>query len=199
MNLSAQDAIALIWKLAIALVAVVPILSVIGVWLLARFSNVFDAYAGERAKLQVQFDNVAKLVEQTKALTATTETIKANLSDEMWDRQMRWSYKRDLYIKIIGSITDLINAQALTIMYQQANRDIQGQLTAFENSLMQYYTLRELAPLVIPKSAMLALLEVVSDDGGRIFTPDSLTGLRSRLNLFRIEARKDLGYSENKG
>jgi hypothetical protein len=55
-------------KLALALIAGIPILATIGVWALAK-------------------------------LTATTETIKARISDEVWDRQMRWTTKRDSYIQ----------------------------------------------------------------------------------------------------
>ena len=80
-----QNAIVIGWKLALALVAGSSALTTVGVFLLARFTSAFDAYAGERAKLLAQFHNLDKLVEQTKALTATTETIKARISDEVWD------------------------------------------------------------------------------------------------------------------
>src|ERR1039458_9006151 len=92
------------WKLALALVAGIPILTTIGVFLLARFTSVFDAYAGERAKLLAQFHNLDRLVEQTEKLTATTETIKARISDEVWDRQMRWTYLRDTYEKLMEAL-----------------------------------------------------------------------------------------------
>ncbi len=89
------------WKLALAVVAGSSILTTIGVWALARFTTVFDAYAGERAKLLAQFHNLDKLVEQTEKLTATTEAIKARVSDEVWDRQRRWNFKRDLYVRLL--------------------------------------------------------------------------------------------------
>src|SRR5438067_591495 len=107
-----QNVIVVGWKLAVALFAGIPILTTVLVFLLARFTHAFDAYSGERAKLLAQFHNLDKLVEQTKALTATTETIKSRLSDEVWDRQMRWSYKRDLYVKIIETVAQILSAEA---------------------------------------------------------------------------------------
>ena len=108
--MSSQDVITLIWKLAVALVAVVPILSVIGVWLLARFTIVFDAYAGERAKLQVQFDNVAELVEQISVLTEATEQIKNRVSDEARTKQQRWLKRLKTYGEVIDALHTLRNA-----------------------------------------------------------------------------------------
>lgn len=95
------------WKLALALIAGSSLLTTTGVYLLARFTHVFDAYAGERAKLLAQYHNLDKLVEQTKALTATAETIKARVSDEIWDRQMRFNLKRDFYFKLIETVSDV--------------------------------------------------------------------------------------------
>ena len=60
------------WKLALALVAGSGVLITIGVWVLARFTSVFDSYAGERAKLLAQFHNLDRLVEQTEKLRKRT-------------------------------------------------------------------------------------------------------------------------------
>jgi hypothetical protein len=80
------------------------------VYLLARFTSAFDAYAGERAKLLAQFHNLDKLVEQTKALTATTENIKARISDDVWDRQQRWLKRLDCYIDVLQKLAAYVNA-----------------------------------------------------------------------------------------
>jgi uncharacterized protein YlxW (UPF0749 family) len=105
-----QTTILIGWKLALALVAGIPILTTIFVYLLARFTSAFDAYAGERAKLLAQFHNLDKLVEQTKALTATTENIKARISDDVWDRQQRWLKRLDCYIDVLQKLAAYVNA-----------------------------------------------------------------------------------------
>lgn len=54
------------WKLALTVIAGSTALTTVGVFLLARFTSVFDAYAGERARLSAQFHNLDRLVEQTE-------------------------------------------------------------------------------------------------------------------------------------
>jgi hypothetical protein len=100
-----QPAIVIGWKLALALVAGSSTLTTLAIYLLARFTHVLDAYAGERAKLLAQFHNLDKLLEQTKMLTATTETIKARVSDELWDRQMRLNLRRDFYVRLMEDVS----------------------------------------------------------------------------------------------
>jgi hypothetical protein len=93
------------WNLALAFVAS-SAATTLGVYLLARFTHAFDAYGGERAKLLAQFQNLDKLVEQTQKLTATTEAIKAPISDEVWDRQWRRGQKLKIYSQILQAINE---------------------------------------------------------------------------------------------
>jgi type IV secretory pathway VirB4 component len=94
------------WKLALTFVATSAGVTTLGVYLLARFAHVFDAYGGERAKLLAQFHSLDKLVEQTQKLTATTEAIKAQISDYMWDRQWRQGQKLKIYSQILQAINE---------------------------------------------------------------------------------------------
>ena len=134
------------WKLALAFIAGSSALTTLGVFLLARFTHLFDAYAGERAKLLAQFHNLDKLVEQTKALTATTEAIKARTSDEVWDRQMRWTYKRDLYIKIIEKMAELISAESHFQLYEAAHKNSQVPLQHLKDTMFDLILLTEVGP-----------------------------------------------------
>jgi hypothetical protein len=106
-----QRALVIGWPAALALLAWVGALSgglaTLGVFLLARFTRVFDAYAGERAKLLAQFHNLDRLVEQTTTLTATAETIKARISDEVWERQWRLNQKRDIHARLVKTLSQL--------------------------------------------------------------------------------------------
>lgn len=88
MEQTATGVIVIGWKLVLAVVAGIPILTTCAVYLLARFTSTFDAYAGERAKLLAQFHNLDRLLEQTAKLTATTETIKTSLSNESEKRKV---------------------------------------------------------------------------------------------------------------
>jgi hypothetical protein len=122
MEQTATGLIVIGWKLAVAVIAGIPILTTIGVYLLARFTHGFDAYAGERARLLAQFHNLDKLVEQTTKLTATTETIKARISDEVWDRQMRWNFKRDMYVRLMEAIGERLDVEGQNKLLEQIRR-----------------------------------------------------------------------------
>lgn len=110
------------WKLAITVIAGSTALTTIGVFLLARFTAVFDAYAGERAKLAAQFQNLDRLVQQTEKLTATAETIKARVSYEMWDQQVRWTSKRDCYMKLMETLGERYDVEARNKLLEQIRR-----------------------------------------------------------------------------
>ncbi len=99
------------WKLSLAIVAGSSALTTLGVFFLARFTHVFDAYAGERARLRAQYDNLEKLVEQTGRLTETTKIIESRVSYDLWDRQMRWTYLRDTYAKLLDALARLRTCQ----------------------------------------------------------------------------------------
>lgn len=101
------------WNLLCWLIAGIPILTTVGVYILARFTSVFDAYSGERAKLMAQFHNLDKLVEQTQALTVTTEAINAQVSGDEWLKQQRWSKLCEAYEEAKASIDDLRAAATL--------------------------------------------------------------------------------------
>jgi hypothetical protein len=92
------------WKLVVFVAS--SAFTTLGVYLLARFTHTFDAYGGERAKLLAQFQNLDKLVEQAQKLTTTTEAIKAQISDEVWDRQWRQGQKLKIYSQILQAINE---------------------------------------------------------------------------------------------
>lgn len=108
------------WKLAVAIIAGIPILTTLGVFLLARFTSVFDAYAGERAKLLAQFHNLDKLVEQTEKLTVATESIRTRMSEDVWGRQQRWLKRMDAYVDVVAKLDAYADATyELRALHQQ--------------------------------------------------------------------------------
>jgi hypothetical protein len=44
--------------------------------------------------------------EDVERITRTTEEIKAEISGQMWEVQTRWSFKRDLYIRLLEGLGD---------------------------------------------------------------------------------------------
>ena len=110
------------WRVALAFVAGSSLLTTFGIWALARFTTVFDTYAGERAKLLAQFHNLDRLVEQTERLTATTETIKAEIQHKVWETQTTLTLKRDIYTRLLEAIGQMIEDQQESTFLETMHR-----------------------------------------------------------------------------
>lgn len=98
-----MDQIVLTWNVVGAFLAGIPVLSVIGVYLLARFTSTFDAYASERSKMKAQFDNIERLVTHTERMTMASETVKAQKAFE----EERWKTKLEFYQSLFRTMSAL--------------------------------------------------------------------------------------------
>lgn len=199
------------WKLALALIAGSTALTTVGVFFLARFTSVFDAYAGERARLLAQFHNLDTLVEQTNKLTATTEAIKARVSYEMWDQQVRWTSKRDCYMKLMEALGERYDVEARNKLLEQIHRrEPNNTLYSAERdrALLRSQEVQArlvqaacVAPLVVGDEAHEILIQTsaamqkVNYDhpGFEQICDTNLQTLQQSLNRLLAAARKDLG------
>jgi hypothetical protein len=68
------------------------------------------AYFKRRAENLATHDDLDKLVAQMAAVTATTENIKAAISDDVWDRQEQWKMRRDTVFEVVRALGTLDNA-----------------------------------------------------------------------------------------
>jgi hypothetical protein len=80
------------------------LLTLLGLWIWKPWAA---AYTGEKAKNLARKEDLDKILAEVRAVTAATEAIKADITGGLWQRQMFWSQKRDLYIRLLGTITDL--------------------------------------------------------------------------------------------
>ena len=199
------------WKLALTVIAGSTALTTIGVFLLARFTAVFDAYAGERAKLIAQFRNLDRLVEQTDKITITTETIKARISHEMWDQQVRWMAKRDSYVKLMEALGERHDIEARQKLLEEIHRrEPKNELYPAERdrALLRSQEVQSrlvqaacTAPLMVSEEAhqvvvetSAALKKVNYDHPGYETICDANLGtLQNGLNQLLAAAKRDLG------
>ena len=203
------------WKLALAVIAGLPILTTIGVYLLARFTNVFDAYAGERAKLLAQFHNLDKLVEQTAKITETTKLIESRVSYDLWDRQMRWNFKRDIYIRLMEALGEALDVEGHSKLLEQIRRRGPQDPVLFASErdklLLRQQEVKArlvravcVGPLVISAESHQLLIETnaaikkVNYDlpDFEFLSDHNLKVLQDALNRLLFTARKDLGIEE---
>lgn len=105
------------WESIVAIVAgtgvVTAVLTALAAWLVLRFTKPLDSYTEEFAKQVARHQNLEKLVEATRRITNAAEKIKSELSHENWDRQTRWTAKRDLYVQIAQALGDLRRANII--------------------------------------------------------------------------------------
>lgn len=191
------------WQLVIGS----SLLSTLGVYLLARFTNAFDSYAGERAKLRARFEGLDELVQEAKALTQAAEVIKARVGDQVWDRQIRWSYKKDVYVnslqalgKIRTGLARLGNAfqaeqQGRDWARDEANTAREFTTGANIDLLLQF----DVAPIVLSPRAYEALRNAVrllaaGFGASEQETRAKIAELNQALTLLTEEAKTDLGY-----
>jgi len=175
---------------------------------------VFDAYAGERAKLLAQFHSLDQLVEQTGKLTETTKLIESRVSYDLWDRQMRWTAKRDMYIRVLESIGEQLDVQEHCTLLERIRRNDPGNALypqerdkALLRSQQVHARASQVgctAPLEISPDAHQILIELSQEIrhvhyDAEDFENDSSHNtrvLQGALNNLFVEARKDLGFDQ---
>ena len=50
-------------------------------------------------------DDILQVVDQLKLTTEATKAIEAQISDEVWNRQMQWQVRRDILLEMIGAVS----------------------------------------------------------------------------------------------
>jgi hypothetical protein len=207
--------ILLLYKIALLTSGVAALVSVVGAWFVVRFTKPFDSYTEELARQLAKHQNLDKLVDETRRVTDAAETIKAALSHENWDRQQRWTAKRDLYVNIAEALGELRTA---TIRYEGLERlrltkDLTDEKYAteletkrqeysrdLEESTQHFLRALDIAPLMIPDEPYKPLREFKPRQiryGTKHWQQDceyNITGTQRALHHFHTAARFDLGF-----
>ncbi len=170
-----QTAIVVGWKLALVLVAGIPIATTIGVFLLARFTSVFDAYAGERARLLAQFHNLGKLVEQTEKLTLTTEGIRAEIQHKVWETQTTVTLKRDVYTRLLEAIGQMIEDHQESKFHESMRRSEFGNLPTLADEHVQ--SAKRLSETMLKWNRAVDVAPILINDEAYGLLPNVFTGL----------------------
>lgn len=84
-------------------------LSLVGGWLGAYLG----AYLKKKGENLATHEDIDKIVDQMRAVTAATKEIESKIEGKVWDRQRRWELKRDVLFEINKSITEMISTLTL--------------------------------------------------------------------------------------
>lgn len=107
---SNSQAFSFTWGTLSFLVTGSSIVGGIVVKVLERFFPFLDSYWAERGRISAQSNKIDALIASTEKLTTTTETIKAKLSDETWDKQQRKTKRSERYEDLIEKLHAVIEA-----------------------------------------------------------------------------------------
>jgi hypothetical protein len=211
--------ISLAWDAIVKIVALTSAIStlliVIGTWIVLRFTKPLDSYTEEIAKHLARHQNLERLVEETKRLTDAAENIKSSLSHENWDRQTRWTAKRDLYIRIAEALGEYRTLQVrmkamegirssggYADAAQQAlfDKKREENLRNLDESNTKYLNAIDAAALMVPDEAYTPLREFKprqiryrTDNWEGDFEYNILRA-QTALYRFQVAARADLGF-----
>lgn len=93
-----------------------PTLNQFVFWLFTVLCSGIAAYMGsylrKKAENAAIHEDIAKLVEQQRAMAEATKRIEAQISNEVWDRQKQWELTRDGAVKVMEAYGRLEIASA---------------------------------------------------------------------------------------
>jgi hypothetical protein len=181
------------------------------VFLKKRLEKYLDGYLGEKGKTLARREDIEELKKEVQILTKETETIKAQIADQVWDRQMRWQQKRDMYHRLLESIGQLMNEQQeASFQWRMQKSSLKGQaklledgirsLDRLEQAQQTLFRASDVAPLYICQDALAVLpkifdLAVKPNSESDCFPQESdryiehLKGIKARLQTI---AKNDL-------
>jgi len=75
-------------------------------WALTTLGSAFlgsylGAYLKKKGENQAIHEDLTNVLEQVSAVTTTTKTIEAKISDDVWRRQKHWELKRDVLFEVL--------------------------------------------------------------------------------------------------
>jgi hypothetical protein len=154
-----------------------------------------DSYLEEKGKNLATHEDIQKLVDQVRE----TEKVKAEITDNVWDRQQRWIFKQAMYRELLESLNSLYQAQESywiaesrekphTELQKLRIKETSAKLTL---SIDAFHKLVQVSALYADTDSYRIVREIVD-------SPNEGFGLMRQMEdaveAFAESARKDLDY-----
>jgi hypothetical protein len=154
----------------------------------------FGPYLTQKAKNLATHEDIQRLVAQVRE----TERVKAEITDSTWDRQARWTYKRDLYIRLVECMTTLIGLESKCRTSEEWNKPVEGLYREWGEQMIELVKLSEIASFVLSDGAYKTLMNLRrTKDTENLWSKEQTERLKAHLAILRTEAKKDLGYGDD--
>jgi len=116
---------------------------------------------GKKGELQAMHEGIDKLLEQVNVVTKRQEEIKADILDAVWEKQTRWTIKKEVLFETLremGTVQATYSDLVGTYVVSRENKDpdlnqmnaesMRDSLVAFKTSLYRLGAVRTLASVV---------------------------------------------------
>lgn len=166
------------------------VVAILVVWL--KFY--FGPYLTQKAKNLASHEDIQRLVDQVRE----TERIKAEITDSTWDRQSRWTYKRDLYIRLVECMSAMIVLEVRCRATEELKGPTDGLYRELGEQMSEFLKASEIASFVLSDRACRTLMNLrrTKAKGEDPWSQEQTDRLKAHLEILRREAKKDLGYGD---
>lgn len=167
-------------------------------------------YLSQKAKNLATHEDIQKLIDQVRE----TERVKAEISDSIWDRQARWTEKRDMYFRVLKGIGRLINDQQDQQSEERLRskfgnlpefrKDVNESTARLQRTIDKWFRVVDVAPLFVSDQAFTIIETVFPGVKPSPLPPASCIDIcdtniahlqRCRADLWKV-ARSDLGFAK---
>jgi hypothetical protein len=164
-----------------------------GVILFFVFKHVMkpvDSYLETKAKNLATHEDIMKLVDQVRE----TEKVKAEITDNVWDRQQRWTAKHALYRELLESLDNLYEAHSDKYLVENTTHEQQLHLEATAALAKRHDAFEKLVKVsaISADPSSYNVLRQIVDSAKSGY--EALKEVEHALVDFAASARKDLGY-----
>jgi hypothetical protein len=113
--------------------------SIVIAFLTFMLLHMLRPYVSKRSEESGKIDALAASIEivkeNTAQLTAVTKKIEADISDRVWDRQARWNFRRDNYVRVLELVGEKISLNSKLEFHTRSNLPVDEEMRRFNDQL----------------------------------------------------------------
>ncbi len=165
--------------------------------------NMLRPYVTKRSEEEAKIDALAASIEivkeNTAQLTAVTKKIEADISDRVWDRQARWNFRRDNYVRVLEVLAESTNIRSQIAFKQERNIPVDEDLGRRDDQLFtdlsRAFSVCRVALSADANAAIDEFMAAADLDEDNVMYASLSASLMLRLRVKLVEiAKRDLSY-----